>query len=225
MPASENAVKLTRLAAEAASDRLARDIVALDVSDHLVITDAFLLCSAPSDRQVRAVVDAIEERLREVVDLRPTRREGEREGRWVLLDYLDLVVHVQHTDEREYYQLERLWRDCPSIELPETVTAGQQPPRQPIPHAGPDQAALPDADGPSAPDALDGSDDEDELDELDELDDDELDAELARVAAGRAASDADDEDELTGDGLAVDRLGDVGPAAGHLAGEAPGSVR
>lgn len=221
-------MKLTRLAAEAASDRLARDIVALDVSDHLVITDAFLLCSAPSDRQVRAVVDAIEERLREVVDLRPTRREGEREGRWVLLDYLDLVVHVQHTDEREYYSLERLWRDCPSIELPETVTAGQQPPRQQIPPAGPDQAALPDAGGPSAPDALDGSDDEDELDDLD---DDELDAELARVAAGRAASDADDEDdddvedELTGDGLAVDRLGDVGPAAGHLAGEAPGTVR
>lgn len=218
MPASENAVKLTRLAAEAASDRLARDIVALDVSDHLVITDAFLLCSAPSDRQVRAVVDAIEERLREVVDLRPTRREGEREGRWVLLDYLDLVVHVQHTDEREYYSLERLWRDCPSIELPETVSAGQQPPRQPVPPAA----------APDELDALDGSDDEDELDELD---DEELDAELARVTAGRAVSDADDEDddddedELTGDGLAVDRLGDVGPTAGHLAGEAPGSVR
>jgi len=218
LPASENAVKLTRLAAEAASDRLARDIVALDVSDHLVITDAFLLCSAPSDRQVRAVVDAIEERLREVVDLRPTRREGEREGRWVLLDYLDLVVHVQHTDEREYYSLERLWRDCPSIELPETVSAGQQPPRQPVPPAA----------APDELDALDGSDDEDELDELD---DEELDAELARVTAGRAVSDADDEDddddedELTGDGLAVDRLGDVGPTAGHLAGEAPGSVR
>jgi ribosome-associated protein len=122
---------LTRLAAEAASDRLARDIVALDVSDHLVITDAFLLCSAANERQVRAVVEEIEDRLRISADVRPTRREGEREGRWVLLDYLDLVVHVQHVDEREYYSLERLWRDCPLIELPEAVTAGQPGPGTP----------------------------------------------------------------------------------------------
>lgn len=115
---------LTRLAAQAASDRLARDIIALDVSDHLVITDTFLLCSAANERQVRAVVEEIEDRLRNEADLRPARREGEREGRWVLLDYLDLVVHVQHVDEREYYSLERLWRDCPLIELPEAVTAG-----------------------------------------------------------------------------------------------------
>lgn len=133
MPATERALLLTRLAAEAAADRQARDIVALDVSDHLVITDAFLVCSAATDRQVRAVVDAIEERLRLELDLRPARREGEREGRWVLLDYLDIVVHVQHVDEREYYQLERLWRDCPLIELPEAVTAGgsRRPGRQP----------------------------------------------------------------------------------------------
>lgn len=117
---------LTRLAAQAASDRLARDIIALDVSDHLVITDTFLLCSAANERQVRAVVEEIEDRLRIEADLRPARREGEREGRWVLLDYLDLVVHVQHVDEREYYSLERLWRDCPLIELPEAVTAGAQ---------------------------------------------------------------------------------------------------
>lgn len=124
MPASENALMLTRLAAQAASDRLARDIVALDVSDHLVITDTFLLCSAANERQVRAVVEEVEDRLRIEAGLRPARREGEREGRWVLLDYLDLVVHVQHVDEREYYSLERLWRDCPLIELPEAVTAG-----------------------------------------------------------------------------------------------------
>lgn len=137
MPATESARTLTRLAAEAASDRQARDIVALDVSDHLVITDAFLLCSAANERQVRAVVDEIEERLRTVADVRPTRREGEREGRWVLLDYLDLVVHVQHVDEREYYSLERLWRDCPLIDLPETVTAGQHGPANVYGAAGP----------------------------------------------------------------------------------------
>jgi ribosome-associated protein len=104
-------------AAAAAADKLATDVLALDVSDQLVITDVFLLASAPNDRQVRAIVDAIEERLSSL-DARPLRREGEREGRWVLLDFGDLVVHVQHAQEREYYALERLWRDCPEIELP-----------------------------------------------------------------------------------------------------------
>lgn len=108
---------LTRIAAAAASDRLAQDIVALDVSEHLVITDTFLICSAPSDRQVRAIVDAVEERMREQADTRPVRREGDREARWVLLDYVDIVVHVQHTEEREFYSLERLWKDCPFIPL------------------------------------------------------------------------------------------------------------
>ena len=101
-----------RTAARAASDKLATDIVAFDVSDQLVITDAFLLCSAANDRQVRAVVDEIEERLR-ALGAKPVRREGERDGRWVLLDYADIVVHVQHTEERAFYALERLWRDCP----------------------------------------------------------------------------------------------------------------
>lgn len=106
----------------AASDKLATDIIAYDVSEQLVITDAFLLCSAPNDRQVRAIVDEIEEKLAKV-DARPVRREGEREGRWVLLDYLDVVVHVQHAEERVFYALERLWKDCPRIALPEAVTA------------------------------------------------------------------------------------------------------
>ncbi|SDR32724.1 ribosome silencing factor [Thermostaphylospora chromogena] len=121
MTASERAVQLVRVAAEAAAEKLADDIVAYDVSDQLVITDAFLLCSAPNDRQVRAVVDEIEERLRLEAHAKPVRREGEREGRWVLLDYVDIVVHIQHEEDRTFYALERLWKDCPTIPLPESV--------------------------------------------------------------------------------------------------------
>src|SRR5215510_15505385 len=88
----------------------------LDVADRLVITDAFLLASAPNERQVLAIVDAIEERLLGLPEkAKPVRREGERAGRWVLLDYIDLVVHVQHSEEREFYALDRLWKDCPRI--------------------------------------------------------------------------------------------------------------
>lgn len=122
MTASERSVQLVKVAAEAAAEKLADDIIAYDVSDQLVITDAFLLCSASNDRQVRAVVDEIEDRLRIEADAKPARREGEREGRWVLLDYLDIVVHVQHEEDRTFYALERLWKDCPSIPLPESVT-------------------------------------------------------------------------------------------------------
>jgi ribosome-associated protein len=124
MTATEHALELVRTAAQAASDKLAENIVAFDVSEQLYITDAFLLCSAPNDRQVRAVVDEIEDQLREI-DAKPVRREGERDGRWVLLDYSEIVVHVQHEEERSFYALERLWRDCPLIALPDTVTAGR----------------------------------------------------------------------------------------------------
>jgi len=102
--ASPRALELAIAAAEAASDKLAEDIVALDVSETLVITDVFLLCSASSDRQVKAIVDGIEARLDE-------------------MDYLDLVVHVQHSEERSYYGLERLWKDGARIELPASVHA------------------------------------------------------------------------------------------------------
>ena len=122
MTATDRAVELVRIAAMAASDKLATDIIAYDVSEQLVITDAFLLCSAPNDRQVRAIVDEIEEKLARA-GAKPARREGERERRWILLDYLDIVVHVQHAEERVYYALERLWKDCPQIALPEAVTA------------------------------------------------------------------------------------------------------
>ncbi|HET7327134.1 MAG TPA: ribosome silencing factor [Nocardioidaceae bacterium] len=120
MAATERAVELVHVAAEAASDKLADDIIAFDVSEQLVITDAFLLCSAPNDRQVKSIVDEIEDRLREA-GAKPVRREGQRDGRWVLLDFTDIVVHVQHAEERAFYALERLWGDCPLIGLPTTV--------------------------------------------------------------------------------------------------------
>ena len=123
MTATERAVELVQVAAGAAADKLATDIIAYDVSEQLVITDAFLLCSASNDRQVRAIVDEIEEKLRRV-GAKPIRRGGEREGRWVLLDYIDVVIHVQHSEERVYYALERLWKDCPQIPLPEPAIAG-----------------------------------------------------------------------------------------------------
>jgi ribosome-associated protein len=122
--ASPRAVELATVAAEAAAEKLAEDVVAFDVSEQLVITDVFVLCSAPNDRQVRAIIDEVEERLRRV-GTKPVRREGEREGRWVLLDYIDIVVHVQHGEERSYYALERLWKDCPALPLPETVRLGR----------------------------------------------------------------------------------------------------
>nr|WP_319039250.1 ribosome silencing factor [Kribbella solani] len=118
MPASERAIELLTAAAEAAHDKKAENVLAFDVSEQLAITDAFLVASASNDRQVRAIVDAIEDKLREDLDAKPVRREGAREGRWVLLDYLEIVIHVQHAEERSFYSLERLWRDCPTIPLP-----------------------------------------------------------------------------------------------------------
>jgi ribosome-associated protein len=117
MSATEHAVSLVHIAARAASDKLAQHVVAFDVSDQLAITDAFLIASASNDRQVKAIVDEIEDKLREAGE-KPIRREGERDGRWVLIDYGDMVVHVQHEEERQFYALERLWRDCPVIDLP-----------------------------------------------------------------------------------------------------------
>ena len=114
MTASPRAIELARAAADAAADKLATDIVVLDVSEQLAITDCFVVASAASDRQVVAVVDAVEEALRGL-GAKPLRREGTKEARWVLLDYADIVVHVQHVEQRLYYSLERLWKDCPSI--------------------------------------------------------------------------------------------------------------
>ncbi|RKR87746.1 ribosome-associated protein [Micromonospora pisi] len=116
MTASDRALELALAAAQAAADKKAQDIVLIDVGDQLAITDIFLVASAPSERQVQAIVDAIEEQLLTLSEkAKPVRREGERAGRWVLLDYVDIVVHVQHTEEREFYALDRLWKDCPII--------------------------------------------------------------------------------------------------------------
>jgi ribosome-associated protein len=134
LTATDRAKELAIAAAQAASDKLADDIVAYDVSDVFVITDAFVLASAPNDRQVRAIVDAVEERLLGL-GAKPARREGEQEGRWVLLDYIDIVVHVQHAEERTYYSLERLWKDCPVLALPASVTSGRSTGPGPYPAA------------------------------------------------------------------------------------------
>ena len=116
MPATERSVELAKTAALAADDKLATTIVGIDVSEQLALTDAFVIVSASSDRQVSSIVDEVEDKLREK-GAKPIRREGERDGRWVLLDFGDIVVHVQHDEERDFYELERLWKDCPEIEL------------------------------------------------------------------------------------------------------------
>ena len=100
-------------AAEAARDKQAADVVVLDVATLLTITDYFVICSVASAPQLKAATEAVEERIRTELDLRPVRREGDAEGGWLLLDYIDVVVHVFGEDERAYYDLERLWSDAP----------------------------------------------------------------------------------------------------------------
>ena len=109
-------------AARAASDKQATDIVVLDVHATIVITDLFVICSAGSQRQVRTVIEAIEEAVRRLGE-KPVRREGEQDAGWWLLDYIDVVVHVFGEEERAYYDLERLWRDAPRIDWEATDAA------------------------------------------------------------------------------------------------------
>jgi ribosome-associated protein len=125
LTATNEAVSLAIEAALAASDKLAQDIIAIDVSEHLVITDVFVLASAANEPQVKAIVDAVQERLL-THGAKPLRREGEQQARWVLLDYGDIVVHVQLAEERIHYAIERLWKDCPVIELPDEVNRPRQ---------------------------------------------------------------------------------------------------
>ncbi|MDN5822668.1 MAG: ribosome silencing factor [Brachybacterium sp.] len=117
MSAPEESLDLARVAGQAAADKFAEEVIGLDVSELVVITDVFLVCSGDSERQVAAIVDGIEEALLTQRQRKPLRREGEREARWVLLDYGDIVVHVQHAEDRVFYALERLWRDAPVIDL------------------------------------------------------------------------------------------------------------
>ena len=116
MTATDRALELARAAAHAAVDKKATDVIAFDVSEQLAITDVFVLCSAANQPQMNAVKDAIGKELLEL-GAKVLRREGEREARWILLDYGDIVVHIQHSEERAFYALERLWNDCPSIDL------------------------------------------------------------------------------------------------------------
>ena len=130
MTVVDDVLKPVRIAAQAAADKKGHKIVAFDVSEQLAITDIFLIASANNERQVGAIVDGVEEKLL-ASGYRPVRREGDRENRWVLLDYIDFVVHVQHSEERTLYSLERLWKDCPQIplelHLPEPDEDGDDP--------------------------------------------------------------------------------------------------
>jgi len=125
MTASDRARELVRLAASAADAKGGEDLVALDVSDPLPLADAFLLVTGNSERNVVAIAGEIEDRLGEA-GAKALRREGRDEGHWILLDFGDLVVHVFHQEDRAYYALERLWKDCPviPIQLPVVDRAG-----------------------------------------------------------------------------------------------------
>jgi ribosome-associated protein len=114
MPASESVKASTQIAAQAAADKFGTDMIAIDLSDQLVLNEVFLIVTGQNVRQVDAIADFVEEKLRQAGD-KPVRREGGEE--WILLDYSDLVVHIQSADLRRYYMLDRLWNDCPTIKL------------------------------------------------------------------------------------------------------------
>ncbi len=122
MTATAGSIELARAAGHAAAEKLATTITAIDVSDQLGITDIFVIVSGESERQVGSIVDEVEDALRGA-GAKPLHREGRREGRWVLIDVGDIVVHIQHDDEHEFYALERLWRDCPLVDLGVSGTA------------------------------------------------------------------------------------------------------
>ncbi|MGY1828936.1 ribosome silencing factor [Geodermatophilus sp. SYSU D01180] len=182
MTASAEARETALLAAQAAADKLATDVSIVDVSDRLAITDAFVLAAAPNERQVQAIVDEVEERLRRH-GVKPVRREGVAEARWVLLDFVDVVVHVQHAEERAYYALERLWKDCPTIPFVDRAA----------PQAADGAAGTPSPGdtGPGSPDPVPLAPDPTEDLTEDDLTDDQL----------------TDEDALEGDPLQEDAVG------------------
>lgn len=122
------------IAATAASDKKAEDIVAMNVAELLVVTDYFVICTGRNDRQVKTIADEVEERLRVEAGVKPLGREGLPEAKWVLLDFVDVVVHIFQPEERDFYRLEKLWSDAPRLELPEDVTG---PVTQPLPAAEP----------------------------------------------------------------------------------------
>ncbi len=117
-----DSTEIALAAARAASDKKAEDIVVIGVSELLVVTDYFVICTGRTDRQVRTIADEIEDQLRDKLGIKPVGREGVEQGTWVLLDFVDVVVHVFQPAERDFYRLEKLWSDAPHLELPEDVT-------------------------------------------------------------------------------------------------------
>jgi ribosome-associated protein len=111
-------VELASLAARAATSKQAEDVIVLDVRELITITDYFVICSGSSDRQVKTIAEAVTKELKER-GTKPVRVEGEAGARWILLDFVDFVVHVFHDEERDYYRLERLWTDAPPVEWQE----------------------------------------------------------------------------------------------------------
>jgi len=116
---------MAETAAHAAQEKLATNIAAIDISDVLAITEVFVLASADNERQVASIVDEVEDEMTKQ-GFEPQRREGNRENRWVLLDYGNIVVHVQRNDQREFYGLDRLYHDCPALEI-EGIEAPERP--------------------------------------------------------------------------------------------------
>ena len=114
MTSSKRTHEITQIAAHAAIDKIAVDVVALDLSGQLVLSEVFLIVTGQNEAQVDAIADEVERKLAAAGD-KPIRREHGAE--WILLDYSDLVVHVQSAELRKYYMLDRLWNDCPTIEL------------------------------------------------------------------------------------------------------------
>ena len=114
MPASKSVTELTQVAARAITDKFGTEMIAIDLSDQMVLSEVFLIATGANIRQVDAIADEVEEKLR-LIGEKPARREGTDE--WILLDYSDLVVHIQSAELRRYYMLDRLWNDCPTIEL------------------------------------------------------------------------------------------------------------
>ena len=114
MPASKSVTELTQVAARAIADKCGTEMIAIDLSDQMVLSEVFLIATGANIRQVDAIADEVEEKLR-LIGEKPARREGTDE--WILLDYSDLVVHIQSAELRRYYMLDRLWNDCPTIEL------------------------------------------------------------------------------------------------------------
>lgn len=123
MTASDNALRLARVAAEAAREKLATSVTALDVSERTVFTDAFVIASGETDRQVRAIVDAVTEAMHKAGTERRRMEGMDGEAHWALVDFGDLVVHVMQDEDLEYYALDRLWGDCPTIDIGQAETA------------------------------------------------------------------------------------------------------